>query len=412
MNHCDRVAGLAVALLIALPATSASGALIINEVHFDPAANIDGRGDANGDGTAHYKEDEFVEILNTGPTTVDISGYRIGDNDRAWAELFAFPSGTTITVNELVTLFGGGTPTGFTNQVFTDDGDIGSGLGNDNENVFLISADQADTVEVYWGSAVPLSSNATQITSASSDPDQSYTRSPDGGSSWELHSVADTEDNSLFSPGARITGEANLPVRLAYFRGISTYGGVHLEWRTVSEEGASHFEVYRADNPAMEGRELVDVVPASAGGYSARPLDYELEDRGLEEATRYWYALEEVDLDRSLYTFGQIAVVTLKATETLPSGRHVRLSQNSPNPFNPRTTIRFTLAEESPVELAIYDLAGNRVKELVNATRAAGTYSVVWEGRDASGMEVPSGVYIYRIVTDKGAEVRRMLLVK
>lgn len=413
MTRCDRVAGLAVALMVASTATTAQGALIINEVHFDPAANIDHRGDANGDGAAHYKEDEFVEILNTGPTTVNIGGYRIGDNDRAWGDLFAFPGGTTIVVNELVTLFGGGTPTGFTNQVFTDDGSIGSGLGNDNENVFLISADQADTVEIYWGSAVPYNSaDAVQISGAESDPNESYTRDPDGGGSWAKHSVADTDDNSLFSPGARISGEANLPVRLAYFRGVPTYGGVHLQWRTVSEDGASHFEIYRADNPAMESKDLVDVVPAAPGGYSARPIDYAIEDLGLEESKRYWYSLDEIDLDSSKQSFGLLDVVTLAASQDLPGGRFVELAQNSPNPFNPRTEIEFTLAEPTPVNLSIYDLAGNKIHELVSGERSPGTHRVTWDGQDARGMTVSSGVYLYRIETNQGAEARRMILVK
>lgn len=413
MKRCDWCLGLtALALAAFFAAPSADGALIINEVHFDPASHVDQRGDANNDGTAHYKEDEFVEILNTGPATVNISNYRLGDNDVAFGSMFAFPGGTTMHVNEMITVFGGGTPDGFTNQVFTDDGSIGSGLGNDNENVWLISDDQADTVEVYWGSAVPLSSGAVQITSASSNPDASYTRDPDGGGSWEDHSVADTDDNSLYSPGARITGEANLPVRLAYFRGLPASDGVHIEWRTVSEDGASHFEVYRADNPAMEGKELTHVVPAAPGGYSARPIDYSVVDNGLEEGVRYWYALDEIDLDSSLHHYGQFEIVTLRSNAGLPAGRHLELAQNAPNPFNPRTTIAFTVAEATPVRLGIYDLAGNMIRRLVDAERGAGTHRVVWDGRDDRGADVSSGVYLYRIETDRGAEARQMVLVK
>ena len=88
------------------------------------------------------------------------------------------------------------------------------------------------------------------------------------------------------------------------------------------------------------------------------------------------------------------------------------LEQNYPNPFNPTTTIRFSLPVAAEVELAIFNLLGQRVTTLVEGLRAAGRYTVVWDGRDDAGRPVASGVYFYRLQTDGFRETRKMLLVK
>ena len=73
------------------------------------------------------------------------------------------------------------------------------------------------------------------------------------------------------------------------------------------------------------------------------------------------------------------------------------LYQNFPNPFNPATEIRYDLAEDSDVQLVVFNLLGQEVVGLVRAQQQAGSYVVTWNGRDASGREVPSGIYFYRI---------------
>jgi hypothetical protein len=84
-----------------------------------------------------------------------------------------------------------------------------------------------------------------------------------------------------------------------------------------------------------------------------------------------------------------------------------------PNPFNPTTTIGYEVRERVPVTLAIYDVAGRRVKTLVDGeTSGAGYYEQVWDGRDESGRVVASGVYFYRLDGGSHTETRRMVLLK
>lgn len=88
------------------------------------------------------------------------------------------------------------------------------------------------------------------------------------------------------------------------------------------------------------------------------------------------------------------------------------LFQNHPNPFNPETDIRYSLAQEAQVSLAIYNLLGQKVRELVNAQQPAGIYTAHWDGKDELGRPVGSGIYFARLVVGEFVDTKRMLLVK
>lgn len=88
------------------------------------------------------------------------------------------------------------------------------------------------------------------------------------------------------------------------------------------------------------------------------------------------------------------------------------LHPNYPNPFNPETTIAFELPVRSNVELAVYDLQGREVAVLLDGTLDAGRHSQVWNGRDASGRLVASGVYYYQLRSEEQNLIRKMSLVK
>jgi flagellar hook assembly protein FlgD len=88
------------------------------------------------------------------------------------------------------------------------------------------------------------------------------------------------------------------------------------------------------------------------------------------------------------------------------------LEQNRPNPFNSDTVIRFALPLRGEVELLVYNLAGQRVATLVEGAREAGTYAVRWDGRNASGQSLASGVYLYRLQSGERIESRKLLLLK
>jgi len=95
-------------------------------------------------------------------------------------------------------------------------------------------------------------------------------------------------------------------------------------------------------------------------------------------------------------------------------GRPVRfaLDHNIPNPFNPTTTLRFSVPDAGAVRLVIYDVNGRLVLALVDGTLDAGTHEAVWDGQDAAGRDASSGVYLYRLTSEHGSIVRRMTLLR
>lgn len=88
------------------------------------------------------------------------------------------------------------------------------------------------------------------------------------------------------------------------------------------------------------------------------------------------------------------------------------LDQNEPNPFNPVTTIHFRLAEPSDVTLRLFSISGRLVRTLVDRSLAAGSHEYLWDGRDAEGGVLPSGVYFYALEAAGDRVVRRMIMTK
>ncbi|MFO7659635.1 MAG: FlgD immunoglobulin-like domain containing protein, partial [Candidatus Cloacimonadaceae bacterium] len=89
-----------------------------------------------------------------------------------------------------------------------------------------------------------------------------------------------------------------------------------------------------------------------------------------------------------------------------------RLDSNYPNPFNPTTTIAYSLAKRGKVNLKIYNTKGQLVKTLIDDMQPEGRHSVVWNGLDSNGKAAASGMYLYRMSTDGYSSVRKMMLLK
>lgn len=110
-------------------------------------------------------------------------------------------------------------------------------------------------------------------------------------------------------------------------------------------------------------------------------------------------------------THGVRSIVQLSSTVLRPNT--YALYANFPNPFNPSTSIEYALPEASPVQIAIYDILGQQVRELAtHSLQPAGFYQLTWNGLNNSGQGVASGIYFYRLKTPSFAQTRKMTLVK
>lgn len=126
----------------------------------------------------------------------------------------------------------------------------------------------------------------------------------------------------------------------------------------------------------------------------------------------YWYGFSAVSPQvEVLNWFGANVVDVEKANNVIPD--QYSLSQNYPNPFNPTTLINYNIPNAGKVSLAIYDVLGKKVSELVNTFQQAGSYNVTWDGTNQFGTKVTSGAYFYQLKTDNGfIETKKMILLK
>ena len=111
--------------------------------------------------------------------------------------------------------------------------------------------------------------------------------------------------------------------------------------------------------------------------------------------------------------FGRINVLSNKyllESQVLPES--YALDQNYPNPFNPDTVIPFSLPQSGEVQIAIHNILGQQVAELVNGYREAGFHRVVWDGKDLMGRPTASGIYLVRMISGEFTGVRKVLFLK
>jgi beta-glucuronidase len=111
------------------------------------------------------------------------------------------------------------------------------------------------------------------------------------------------------------------------------------------------------------------------------------------------------------YRTSEDAMIGVEDDDNPAADMNFGLDQNYPNPFNSTTVIKYSLNKGSYVSLKIYDLLGREVAILANDVQNAGTHSVRFEGH-INGRELPSGMYFYRLKTDNGVLVKKMMLIK
>ncbi len=110
-------------------------------------------------------------------------------------------------------------------------------------------------------------------------------------------------------------------------------------------------------------------------------------------------------------TFAGLTVETDVANKVTPP-QVFALEQNYPNPFNPTTTITYALDKTSDVRLEIYDQLGHHIRTLWSGVQGEGAHHVQWDGTDASGLSVASGLYLYRLQSAGHIETRKMMLLR
>ena len=89
-----------------------------------------------------------------------------------------------------------------------------------------------------------------------------------------------------------------------------------------------------------------------------------------------------------------------------------RLNQNYPNPFNPITTLKYELSEDAFVDIAVYDMIGNKVNNLLKEIQTSGYQSIQWDATNSQGELVSAGVYLYKIQVGNQIQTKKMIFLK
>ncbi len=161
-----------------------------------------------------------------------------------------------------------------------------------------------------------------------------------------------------------------------------------------------------------------EVASANNGDTSRTYLIYSMKGESLPQGTFVLGTFSK--LDKSVQLTNVViadptggAIVTDVYTNGVPIiPKEYYLNQNYPNPFNPTTTIQYGVPELARVKIVIYNILGQKIRAFDLGEVKAGRYQLVWDGRTNSGLQVSSGVYIYRLETQKYMQARKMLLLK
>ncbi len=204
-----------------------------------------------------------------------------------------------------------------------------------------------------------------------------------------------------------------LPVEMTAFSATRDADQVTLTWRTESELNNLGFNIYRSEQEE-EGYTRMNEDLIRGQGTTTAAHDYSYIDDDIESDKDYWYTVETISTDGLSTFYGPVHAASTSSvhSEVAATPEEFALLQNYPNPFNPNTEIRYQLAQSADVVLTIYDVRGHLVQRLVSETQQPGSYSVVWNGLNANGGRVNSGIYIYELKAGDNVFYRKMTMIK
>lgn len=224
----------------------------------------------------------------------------------------------------------------------------------------------------------------------------------DAGTQIEVQTGADVCANDIIISGSFSGGgtlcTGPLPVTLSEFIYSLNKNNVLLKWKTEAEVNNSGFDIERKPAGQHSIWEKIGFVPGN--GTTNEQKRYAYEDKSLQTG-KYLYRLKQIDYNGNHEYFELFSEVTIGN----PAG--FSIEQNSPNPFNPVTNIKFSIPQPGFVTLKIYDMTGQEVAAPINGNMEAGYYNIEFNASHLS-----SGVYLYRLSAGNFTEIKKMILVK
>ncbi len=258
------------------------------------------------------------------------------------------------------------------------------------------------------------SSGGTGKTTAEMKTESTYT---DAG--WDFTTI--WEMIGVNYPRLQDNPDPTLPVTLSSFTVQYLNNSPTLYWETQSETDNMGWFVYRNVEENFTTSEKISEF-IEGHGTTTQQQSYIFEDtvENPETGEVYYYWLESIDLGGEITHYNAVATLTIPQTGEPGSNNNQApelngMAQNTPNPFNiissEKTDIQFALSTESKIEISVYNIKGEFVKNIYNEFASEGTAS--WNGKDENGNKLQAGMYFYKLlVNGKTEEIKKLNLMK
>jgi hypothetical protein len=185
---------------------------------------------------------------------------------------------------------------------------------------------------------------------------------------------------------------------------------VYINWRLLNPVNISYFDVLRLDPKKKEYKKLNeerikrdDYLEKSINADNKPVYMYDFEDEPERDGV-YFYKLNGYNSNNQLIFEAEELKIGITGI------KNFKIEQNTPNPFNPSTNISYELFDASNVKLKVFDLIGKEIATLVDASQSKGIYTVTFDASKYPNLT--SGIYFYKLETEKYSEVKKMILTK
>ena len=199
------------------------------------------------------------------------------------------------------------------------------------------------------------------------------------GLSANRDSMPTTDDKWNFGPNFPVKIVSQIPVELSSFSASTNESSVILTWVTVTETNNRGFEIYRNDGATEEKIGFV-----KGAGNSSEYRSYSFADK-IRISGTFYYVLKQIDFDGSFRNFRSNSVDLTPPAEFL-------VYANYPNPFNPETSVSFSIPVNGNIKSEIFNSGGELVETIVNSTFESGYHKINWYAKNR-----PSGIYYCKI---------------
>ncbi len=228
---------------------------------------------------------------------------------------------------------------------------------------------------------------------------------------WDWNNVWERIGNNY--PRLKSNPDQTLPVTLSSFTATYTSSSiVSILWETHSESNLIGYHILRSEkNDINIAIRLTNQIITANN--QPETSQYSFTDHETEANSEYYYWLMSSEYDGTVDFYGPVSVKTSIIFDEIPTIPLVtQLNSAYPNPFNPSTTISFDLSEMGIVMIEIYNIKGQKVKNLLNDIVLPGRHNIVWNGLDDNRKVVSSGVYFYKMQAGNYIKINKMIMIK